>query len=77
MVIETALDGMKNRDVSRSGGFHVVDPIFVHHEGGTPFLLKSYKRKVPIFKDRTSPNLNLLSLLIQILIVSPGAACVP
>ena len=55
----------------------MVDPIFIHHKGGTPFLLKSYKRKVPIFKDRSLPNLNLLSLLIQILTVSTGAACVP
>ena len=44
------------RNVSRServlhGRSHLCSP-----QNGTPFLLKSYKRKVPIFKDRTSPH---------------------
>ena len=42
-----------------SGKCHMSDPSLFTTKGGTPFLLKSYKMKIPIFKERTVLNLIL------------------
>ena len=58
------------------GECHMSDPVFVHKKRWQSVSFKEQQQKSCIFQRADLPNLNLLSLLIQILIVSTGAVCV-